>query len=170
MTNQSSFLQEVEKKIRLNREQIRRASWNPDETETKRKLILPVLKVLGWDELNIIPEFGQILGDRRAGKRVDYALFRSLTFGDRTPTVIVEGKKLRHRLEGKDESQLRKYATILKPDYAVLTNGKTWSIYELINDTAPNLRTVDIIAIEYDAPSETAKRLCRISNRLINGE
>ena len=129
---------------------------------------MPVLKALGWNELYIIPEFGQHLVDKRIGKRVDYALFREFTFGDRSPHVIVEAKRLSHRLTGNDESQLGKYAAIFKPDYAVLTNGKTWSIYELVNDAVPNLRTVDIIAIEYDVPSDTAKRLCRISNSLIS--
>ena len=119
---------------------------------------------MGWNELRIIPEYGQNLVDGRTGRRVDYALFHTLKFGNLNPPVIVEAKRLCHRLTGEDENQLKEYAEICQPDYAVLTNGKTWCIYELVKNNRSNFSTVDIIDIMYDLPSDIAKRLSRISD------
>lgn len=164
MVRQSDYFQEIEAAIHLIRALLYPGKWDPDEPETKEKLIVPILKGLGWDELRIIPEYGQNLGDGRTGRRVDYALFYTLTFGSLNPPVIVEAKRLSNRLTGKDENQLKEYAKICKPDYAVLTNGKTWCIYELVKDDASTFKTIDIIEIMYDSPSDIAKRLSRISN------
>ena len=71
-------------------------------------------------------EYGQNLVDGRMGRRVDYALFHTLTFGELNPPVIVEAKRLSQPLiGGKDEDQLkwRDMPRFADLRYAVLTNG-----------------------------------------------
>ena len=160
---ESAYVQEIEEAINLVRARVKMLE-DPDEEKTKKELIYPVIKALGWNELRIIPEYGQNLVDGRMGRRVDYALFHTLTFGDLNPPVIVEAKRLSQSLGGKDENQLKEYAEICRPDYAVLTNGRTWCIYGLVKNNVSNFSMVDIIDIMYDSPSDIAKRLSRVSN------
>ena len=159
----SLYVEEIGKSVNLVRTHAKSLE-RFDEEKTKKLLIYPMIKALGWNELRIIPEFRWNLKDGKTGKRVDYALFHTLEFGNLRPSVIIEAKNLSHRLTGTDETQLREYAKIFQPSYAVLTNGKAWGIYKPVRDDDSNFNTIDIIEILYDSPSDIAKRMRRISN------
>ena len=100
-----------------------------DETATKQFVVLPILRVLGWDDRNLetLEVFPESPTDPESSKqtKVDYALRhegRSL--------VLIECKRWRENLEQpKHYEQLAGYIFQRGIDLGVLTNGKTWHFY-----------------------------------------
>jgi len=58
--------------------------------------------------------------------------------------LVVETKKLRHRLREEDVNQVLSYAQLLDPPapYAVLTNGHQWEVYQLFDEAIGGLEDV----------------------------
>jgi predicted type IV restriction endonuclease len=91
-----------------------------DEAAIKQAIILPLLRLLKWDDTNInevFPEFSV------EGKRVDYALRVN-----GTSEFFIEVKRPSEDLEAHQE-QLLEYSFRQGVELAALTNGFTWFFY-----------------------------------------
>jgi hypothetical protein len=98
-------------------------SLRENETRTRMALIDPLLQVLGWDTADpamVTPEFNV------SGRWADYAL---LGPGDK-PVATVEAKKLGEPL-GQHRMQMLNYSNASGVEYAGLTDGDHWEVYEV---------------------------------------
>jgi hypothetical protein len=114
------MLKEIISDIILYREAIETPSFL--EAATKQFIVLPILRALGWQyndlsNLDVFPE--KDTGDGR----VDYALQYN-----KQPVVFVECKKWSENIAN-SQDQLRRYASSMSVDIAVLTNGILWDLY-----------------------------------------
>jgi hypothetical protein len=90
-----------------------------DEQNTKRKLIEPLLKQLGWDIMfDVELEYSIRMG--RNKKNIDYALMTD----EDTPSVLVEAKGLYKSLSDEDSEQLESYMRVASVEWGLLTNGE----------------------------------------------
>ena len=99
------------------------ASLRENETRTRMALIDPLLTALGWDVANpavVTPEYNV------RGRWADYAL---LGHDDR-PLATVEAKKLGESLAS-HRMQMLNYSNASGVDYAGLTDGNQWELYEV---------------------------------------
>ena len=95
-----------------------------NETRTRMALIDPLLQTLGWDTADprmVIPEY-------KVGKELaDYALLGR----DVKPVAIVEAKKLGESFSEKHQTQMVGYTTAAGIEYAGLTDGNQWELYDV---------------------------------------
>lgn len=92
----------------------------PTEKAVEYAVVMPILRVLGWNPQNIdemYPEYGV------ESKRVDWALLR-----EGEPRVFLEEKAPDQNLSAHEE-QLLDYAFKQGVPLAVLTNGREWWFY-----------------------------------------
>ena len=131
------------------------------EEATKMALIVPFLRLLGYDPNDpriVIPEFCADFGGKKECK-VDYAIKR----GDDI-VIIVEAKKVGDVLDGSREAQLQQYFQSLLPvKIAILTDGVRYKFYtDLENPNVMDKKpfmTFDFEAIEEGLIPEL-KKLC----------
>jgi len=91
-----------------------------NESNTKHKLVDPLLRILGWDmapdvELEYSVQMGQTT------KHVDYSLQQ-----DGSPAVFVEAKGCDSGLTEGDMDQLQSYLKQQNVDWGLLTNGRVF--------------------------------------------
>ena len=94
-----------------------------NETRTRMALIDPLLVVLGWDVSDpavVTPEYNV------SGRWADYALLRP----DGAPAVTIEAKKLGESL-APHRMQMLNYSNASGVEYAGLTDGDHWELYEV---------------------------------------
>ncbi|MBL4676900.1 MAG: type I restriction enzyme HsdR N-terminal domain-containing protein [Mucilaginibacter sp.] len=101
------------------------------EEATKNALIMPFIKVLGYDVFNpfeVNPEFIADIGIKK-GEKVDYAIMK-----EAEPAILVECK---HHLEKLDphNSQLFRYFHTTKAKFGLLTNGLNYRFYTDLVET-----------------------------------
>ncbi len=98
------------------------------EEGTKNALIMPFIKILGYDVFNpneVNPEFVADVGTKK-GEKVDYAIMK-----DGIAVILVECKPVSSDL-GKDHaSQLFRYFSVTPAKVGILTNG---IIYQFFTD------------------------------------
>lgn len=126
-----------------------------NESSVSTSIVFPILQALGWDVFNpveVAPEYA--VGTRR----VDFAL---LHHGK--PAVFVEVKQPGLGL-GADQ-QLFDYAFHAGVPLAVLTDGRTWSIYLPSGFGDYSERRVYLLDLEERTPEESAERLTRYLQR-----
>ena len=92
------------------------------EEDTKRVLVVPFIKALGYDTLNPL-EFGSEVS-AAGGGRADYVIRR-----DGRAVIIVECKPVSNARLIDDRGQLRRYFNAAKPDVAILTNGVQYQFF-----------------------------------------
>lgn len=95
------------------------------EEATKTSLIMPFLKILGYDVFDpfeVHPEFIADIGIKK-GEKVDYAILR-----DEKPVILIECK---HYADGLDphNSQLFRYFHTTEAKFSLLTNGLEYRFY-----------------------------------------
>lgn len=95
------------------------------EEATKTSLIMPFLKILGYDVFDpfeVQPEFIADIGIKK-GEKVDYAILR-----DEKPVILIECK---HYADGLDphNSQLFRYFHTTEAKFSLLTNGIEYRFY-----------------------------------------
>lgn len=96
------------------------------EEGTKTSLIVPFLKILGFEVSNpmeVEPEFVADVGAKK-GEKVDYAIFK-----DGQPILLVECKHCALDLNPDNEVQLYRYFQACKSKFALLTNGIKYQFY-----------------------------------------
>jgi predicted type IV restriction endonuclease len=99
------------------------ASLRENETRTRMALIDPLLQVLGWDTADpglVTPEYNV------SGRKADYALLKP----HGQPAATVEAKKLGESLES-HRMQMLNYSNASGVEYAGLTDGNRWELYEV---------------------------------------
>ena len=95
------------------------------EEATKTSLIMPFLKIQGYDVFDpfeVQPEFIADIGIKK-GEKVDYAILR-----DEKPVILIECK---HYADGLDphNSQLFRYFHTTEAKFSLLTNGLEYRFY-----------------------------------------
>jgi hypothetical protein len=96
------------------------------EEATKTALILPFIKLLGYDLFNpeeVIPEFTADVGIKK-GEKVDYAIKK-----DGVIVMLIECKCLGADLSKEHASQLFRYFTVTDSRLGVLTDGAIYRFY-----------------------------------------
>lgn len=99
------------------------ATLRENETRTRMALIDPLLIVLGWevsDPAVVTPEYSV------SGRWADYALLRP----DGQPAATIEAKKLGESLAS-HRMQMLNYSNASGVEYAGLTDGDHWELYEV---------------------------------------
>ena len=94
-----------------------------NETRSRMALIDPLLQVLGWDTTDpflVIPEFDA------GGGQVDYALLGKKG----GPTAVIEAKRLGEPLQ-KYRHKMIRYAKDARINYAGITDGDQWELYDI---------------------------------------
>ncbi len=113
------------------------ASLRENETRTRMALIDPLLQALGWDTADpglVTPEYNV------SGRKADYALLKP----DGHPAATVEAKKLGESLES-HRMQMLNYSNASGVEYAGLTDGNRWELYEVFQrGQLEDRRTLDI--------------------------
>ena len=131
-----------------------RAEAVQTEEATKTALILPFLRVLGYDTSDpreVVPEFTADFGTKK-GQRVDYAIFK-----DGKPIMLVECKAAGANLDQEHASQLFQYFAATDARFGVLTNGVVYRFYSDLDqknkmDTKPffelNMLGIDDVLVQ----------------------
>ena len=99
------------------------ATLRENETRTRMALIDPLLQALGWDTSEpavVLPEYDV------SGRKADYALLD----GGGRPSATVEAKKLGEPLAS-HRMQMLNYSNASGVEYAGLTDGDRWELYEV---------------------------------------
>jgi len=103
--------------------QLHSAALRESETRTRMALIDPLLSKLGWD----VSDPGFVRPEHKSGNGwADYALLRP----DGVATAVVEAKKLGEPLAA-HRMQMLNYANVEGIDYAGLTDGDDWELYDV---------------------------------------
>ena len=127
------------------------AALRENETRTRMALIDPLLHALGWDVSDpgvVTPEYK--VSDRWA----DYALLRP----DGKPAATVEAKKLGVALAS-HRMQMLNYANASGIDYAGLTDGNHWELYDVFKRGQLEERRILEVAIADTPAHESALKL-----------
>jgi hypothetical protein len=98
------------------------------EEGTKNALIMPFIKILGYDVFNpteVNPEFIADVGTKK-GEKVDYAILK-----DGKPVILFECKAVTADLRKDHASQLYRYFSVTPAKVGILTNG---IIYQFFTD------------------------------------
>ncbi|MGQ4556773.1 type I restriction enzyme HsdR N-terminal domain-containing protein [Halobellus sp. GM3] len=105
-----------------------------DEENTKRKVIEPLIELLGWNILSSGVELEYSVQMGSGTKKVDYALKL-----EGTPVVFVEAKGCDTPLEQSHENQLKSYMRQVGVDWGLLSNGRTFEIFRRdVSSNRPN--------------------------------
>ena len=115
-----------------------------DEENTKRKIIEPLIDLLGWEILSSDVELEYSVQMGSGTKKVDYALKR-----EGTPVVFVEAKGCDTPLEQIHENQLKSYMRQVGVDWGLLTNGRNFEIFRRdVSSNRPNEISLAEFSIE----------------------
>ena len=139
--------------IELLQERIRayEATLRENETRTRMALIDPLLKALGWNPADpgvVTPEY------KVSGGWADYALLRP----DGKPASTVEAKKLGTPLAD-HRRQMLNYANESGIEYAGLTDGNHWEMYEIFQRGTLEERRILEVSIVSDPAAASALKL-----------
>ena len=117
------------------------ANLRENETRTRMALIDPLLTALGWDVSDpsaVTPEYSV------SGRWADYALLRP----DGQPAATIEAKKLGESL-GSHRMQMLNYSNASGVEYAGLTDGDHWELYEVFKPgRLEERRIVDVSIVD----------------------
>lgn len=115
-----------------------------DEENTKRKIIEPLIELLGWDILSSDVELEYSVQMGSGTKKVDYALKR-----EGTPVVFVEAKGCDTPFDQSHENQLKSYMRQVGVDWGLLTNGRDFEIFRRdVSSNRPNEISLAEFSIE----------------------
>ena len=122
-----------------------------NETRTRMALIDPLLQALGWDTsdpLLVLPEFDV------SGRKADYALLEN----GGNPAATLEAKKLGEPLSS-HRMQMLNYSNASGVEYAGLTDGDKWELYEVFKRGQLEERRVLNVSIAEEPAHESALKL-----------
>ena len=123
------------------------------ENETRTRIVLcdPPMRVLGWDVSDpdlVMPEYNV------SGRRADYALLRP----DGQPVATIEAKKLGESLAA-HRMQMLNYSNASSVEYAGLTDGDRWELYEVYKRGQLEERRILDVSLSGMTAHECALRL-----------
>ena len=122
-----------------------------NETRTRMALIDPLMHALGWDVSDpgvVTPEY------KVSDGWADYALLRP----DGQPAATVEAKKLGETLAA-HRMQMLNYANAAGIDYAGLTDGNHWELYDVFKRSQLEEKRILKVSITNDPAHESALKL-----------
>ena len=122
-----------------------------NETRTRMALIDPLMHALGWDVSDpgvVTPEY------KVSDGWADYALLRP----DGKPAATVEAKKLGETLAA-HRMQMLNYANAAGIDYAGLTDGNHWELYDVFKRSQLEEKRILKVSITNDPAHESALKL-----------
>jgi len=98
------------------------------EEGTKNALIMPFIRILGYDPFNpneVNPEYIADVGVKQ-GEKIDYAIMK-----DNKPVILIECKTVNTDLKKEHASQLFRYFTVTNTParVGILTNGVIYQFY-----------------------------------------
>ena len=138
------------------------ASLRENETRTRMALIDPLLTALGWDVSDpaaVTPEYNV------SGRWADYALLRP----DGQPAATIEAKKLGESLAS-HRMQMLNYSNASGVEYAGLTDGDRWEMYEVFQRGQLEDRRILDVSIANTPAHELALKLLLLWKRnLVSG-
>ena len=146
-------LDDLVARIELLRARIRAhsAALRENETRTRMALIDPLMHALGWD----ISDPGMVTPEYKVSSGwADYALLRS----DGQPAATVEAKKLGEAL-APHQLQMLTYANAAGIDYAGLTDGNHWELYNVFKGGPLAERRILEVSIANTPAHESALKL-----------
>ena len=110
------------------------------EDDCAENIVIPFFQRLGYEK-NQIGRKVSITGTsgRKFKKQADIVVY----INDR-PALVIETKKIQHRLIEEDVNQVLSYAQLIEPPapIAILTNGRDWEVYYLDKDDIGDLQSV----------------------------
>lgn len=110
------------------------------EDDCAENIVIPLLRRLGYERSQ--------LRRKVSIKAVSGVSFRKqadiVAYLNETPVIVIETKRLSHRLREEDSNQALSYAQLLEPPvgYAVVTNGRDWEVYNLFDDSIGGIESV----------------------------
>lgn len=105
-----------------------------DEQNTKRKIIEPLIEILGWEILTNEVELEYSVKMGAGTKKVDYALL-----SEGSPVVFIEAKGLDTKIVDTHIDQLTSYMRQVGVDWGLISNGQTYQIFRRDrSSTRPN--------------------------------
>ena len=128
-----------------------RTDLEENEIRTRVALIDPLLRALGWDVSNpavVTPEY------KVGNKSADYALLRS----DSKPAATLEAKKLGEPL-GSHWMQMLNYANASDIEYAGITDGNRWELYDVFRRGTLEERRILEVSVAGVPSHESALKL-----------
>lgn len=103
-----------------------------NEDQTKTSLILPFIRLLGYDVFDaseVLPEYAADFGTK-SGEKIDYVVMR-----EGKPALLIEAKSARTALHTGHASQLYRYYSTMDTRIGILTNGKSYQLFADLNKT-----------------------------------
>ena len=146
-------LEELVGEIELLKERMKshRAVLQENEARTRMGLIDPLLKALGWD----VSDPGMVTPEYKVGSGwADYALLRP----NGQPAATVEAKKLAEPLATHREQMLN-YSNIAGIDYAGVTDGDNWELYNVFQRGNLEERRMMEVSIASEPAHQSALKL-----------
>ena len=129
-------------------------SLRENEIRTRMALIDPLLQALGWDTSDpalVLPEYDV------SGRKADYALLGD----DGSPATTVEAKKLGEPLSP-HRMQMLNYSNASGVEFAGLTDGDRWELYEVFQRGQLEDRRILEVSIASEPTHEVALKLLRL--------
>lgn len=129
-----------------------------NESNTIRALVTPMISALGWD-INDLDEVQSEYRHASNDNPVDYALFH-----DGAPSLFIEVKALDGKLDDRKWIiQTLNYANACNVEWAVLTNGAEWRVYNVHAKVEAEDKLFYTVHIDDDDPQEAARRLAMLA-------
>lgn len=103
-----------------------------NEDQTKTSLILPFIRLLGYDVFDaseVRPEYAADFGTK-SGEKIDYVVMR-----EGKPALLIEAKSARTALHTGHASQLYRYYSTMDTRIGILTNGKAYQLFADLDKT-----------------------------------
>lgn len=138
-------IKEFSKEIKSKKEHI------DSEETTKIALIMPFLRLMGYDTTNpaeVRAEYTADIGTKQ-GEKVDIAILE-----DNTPLIFIECKQANSELTNKHISQLYRYFSITDIQIGILTNGVQYKFFTTGED---NSRMAEKPFLDVDLENLTKK-------------
>jgi hypothetical protein len=109
-----------------------------NEAAVETRLILPLLRALGYDDADIRPKYPVIFQEGRRGRKheADYVVFAEKPHSRATSLIVVEAKAPNKGL-GDGKSQGESYAANIRTPLLMITNGARLEVWQL----QPNLES-----------------------------
>lgn len=144
---------------------IRRRQEAIGEQNTKAVLIAPLLAALGWNLFNL-SEVVREYKNKPQDNPVDYALFVL-----RSPSLFIEAKDLGTNLDDRKwVSQILGYATVVGVEWAVLTDGDEYRIYNAHAPVDVSEKLFRVVRVSDLAQREYTARTLELLSKANMGE
>lgn len=104
------------------------------EDDCAEVIVIPMLKTLGHSNLSRKVAIPVPSGEKTIFRQADIVVRVN-----GHPRMVIETKRLTHKLDEEDASQALAYAELLSCRFTVLTNGRDWEIYDRKSDATGTL-------------------------------